>query len=101
MYQKRNPTWEEYLSYLEYAYNSSKDSANGFSLFILMYGFQPRSPIAVGLEKEKLQSISSLKTCKACCRLHATTYVVFKFEPEFMLIKVNIRSLSMKVTWSF
>lgn len=53
---KKQSNWEEYLPHLEFTYNSSKHSATGFSPFMLMYGFQPRSPI-VGLEKEKLQSV--------------------------------------------
>ena len=54
---KKQSNWEEYLPHLEFAYNSSKHSATGFSPCMLMYGFQPRSPIAVGLEKENLQSV--------------------------------------------
>ena len=54
---KKQSKWEEYLLHLEFAYNSSKHLATVFSPFMLMYGFQPRSPIVVGLEKEKLQSV--------------------------------------------
>ncbi|MCO5548790.1 hypothetical protein L7F22_002252 [Adiantum nelumboides] len=54
---KKQSNWEEYLPILEFAYNSSKHSAIGFTPFMLMYGFQPRSPMVVGLEKEKIQFV--------------------------------------------
>ncbi|MCO5557840.1 hypothetical protein L7F22_011412 [Adiantum nelumboides] len=54
---KKQSNWEDYLPILEFAYNSSKHSATGFTPFMLMYGFQPRSPMAVCLEKEKIHSI--------------------------------------------
>ena len=54
---KKQSNWEEYLTHLEFAYNSSKHAATGFNPFMLIYGFQPRSHIALGLEKEKLQSV--------------------------------------------
>lgn len=47
----RQSYWERYLPQLEFAYNGSKHSATGFSPFMLMYGFEPKSPIVVGLEK--------------------------------------------------
>ncbi|MCO5609704.1 hypothetical protein L7F22_063936 [Adiantum nelumboides] len=54
---KKQSNWEDYLPILEFAYNSSKHSATGFTPFMLMYGFQPRSPMTVGLEKEKIQLV--------------------------------------------
>ena len=54
---KKQSNWEEYLPHLDFAYNSSKHSTAWFSPFMLMYGFQPRSLIAIELEKEKLQFV--------------------------------------------
>ncbi|MCO5589320.1 hypothetical protein L7F22_043286 [Adiantum nelumboides] len=54
---KKQSNWKDYLPILKFAYNSFKHSATDFTPFMLMYGFQPRSPMAVGLEKEKIQSV--------------------------------------------
>ncbi|RYA67920.1 hypothetical protein DD598_26420, partial [Enterobacter cloacae complex sp. 2DZ2F16B1] len=54
---KKQSDWEEYLPILEFAYNSAKHVTTGFSPFMLMYGFQPRSPITVGLATKKLQQV--------------------------------------------
>ena len=42
---------------LEFADNSAKHVTTGFSPFMLMYGFQPRSPVSVGLANEKIQQV--------------------------------------------
>ena len=54
---KRQSNKEDYLSSLEFAYNSPKHVPMGYSPFMLMYGFQPRAPIMVGLANERIQSI--------------------------------------------
>ena len=54
---KNQTNWEDYLSILEFAYNSAKHVTTGFSPFMLMYGFQPRSPMTVGLANEKIQQV--------------------------------------------
>ena len=46
--------WEDYLPTLEFAYNSAKHVTTGFCPFMLMYGFQPRSRVTVGLANEKI-----------------------------------------------
>lgn len=53
---KRQTNWKEYLPIVEFAYNSAKHSSTGYSPFMLMDGFQPRAPYAVGLQKEKVQA---------------------------------------------
>ena len=54
---KKQTNWEDYLPILEFAYNSAKHVSTKFSPFMLMYGFQPRSPVAVGLATEKLHHV--------------------------------------------
>ena len=54
---KRQSNWEDYLPILEFAYNSAKNVTTGFSPFMLMYGFQPRSPVTIGLGNERIQHV--------------------------------------------
>ena len=53
----KQTNWEDYLPILEFGYNSAKHVSTKFSPFMLMYGFQPRSPITIGLANEKLQHV--------------------------------------------
>ena len=41
---------------LEFAYNSSKHASLGYRPFMLMYGFQPLTPIEVNIHCDKLES---------------------------------------------
>ena len=52
---KKQTNWEDQLPVLEFAYNNAKH--RGFSPFMLMYGFQPISPVTVGLANEKIQQV--------------------------------------------
>ena len=52
---KKQSDWESYLPIIEFAYNSAKHVSTGFSPFMLMYGFQPRSRVSVGLANEKIK----------------------------------------------
>ena len=54
---KRQSNWEDYLPILEFAYNSAKHVTTGFSPFMLMYGFQPRSLVTLGLANEKIHQV--------------------------------------------
>ena len=54
---KKQTNWEDYLPILEFAYNSAKHVTTGLSPFMVMYGFQPRSPILVGLANECIHQV--------------------------------------------
>ena len=49
---KKQKNWEDYSPILEFAYYSAKHVTTRFSPFTLMYGYQPRSLITVGLVME-------------------------------------------------
>ncbi|MCO5608753.1 hypothetical protein L7F22_062968 [Adiantum nelumboides] len=110
---KKQSNWKDYLPILEFAYNNSKHSVTGFTPFMLMYGFQPRSPMAVGLEKEKIQYVKDFledrnDMLKAACESirsaqdRAKTYankarrkVTFE-KGDFVFLKVPAKSETMK-----
>ena len=54
---KKQSNWESYFPIIEFAYNSAKHVSTGFSPFMLMYGFQPHSPVSVGLANEKISKV--------------------------------------------
>ena len=44
---KKQSSWEDYLHMVDFAYNNAKHSSTGYNPFILMYKFQPTSPITI------------------------------------------------------
>ena len=112
--RKKQTNWEDYLPLLEFAYNSAKHVSTNFSPFMLMYGFQPRSPVTVGLATEKLQHVKDflqdhmdmLKLARQNVRQAQDWYkkytdvhrrqVVFK-EDDYVFLRVPKHSQSSKI----
>ena len=110
---KKQSDWESYLPIIEFAYNSAKHVSTSFSPFILMYGFQPRSPVPVGLANEKIHQVkdflqdhmdmsrvSQLSVCQAqdCYKKFADQKrrtVHFK-EGDWVFLKVPENSTSLQ-----
>ena len=53
----RQSNWEDYFPILEFAYNNAKHVTSRFTPFMLMFGFQPRTPVTVGLATEKIHQV--------------------------------------------
>ena len=110
---KKQTNWEDYLPILEFSYNSAKHVSTKFSPFMLMYGFQPRSPILVGLANEKLHHIKDflqdhmdmLKLARCNVQAAQDWYkkytdtnqcpIIFK-EDDYVFLKVPKRSECLK-----
>ena len=56
---KKQTTWEDYLPIMILAYNFAKHVSTGFSTFMLMYEFHPRSPITMGLANEQINMLKN------------------------------------------
>lgn len=59
MIQKNLETWEEFMSYIEFAYNRSVHLATKFSPFEIVYGIDQPTPLPMDerinlMEKRKL-----------------------------------------------
>ena len=52
---KWQSNWEDSLPNLEFAYNRAMHVTIMFSLLMVLCGFQPRSPVTVGLANKKIK----------------------------------------------
>lgn len=56
---KRQRNWEDCLPTVEFAYKKAKHVSTGFCPLILLYDFQPRSPIEMGLATRKTHAVKN------------------------------------------
>ena len=69
--QKNLKSWEEWLPFVEVAYNRSVHSTTTFSPFEIVYGFNPLTPMdLIPLPREKKASLDGEKKEKKVRQLH-------------------------------
>jgi len=95
--QKNLKSWEECLPFVEFAYNRTVHSTNGFSPFEIVYGFNPLTPInLIPLPFEERVSLDGEKKAKMVRQLHEGVRLQIEKKNNFMLLK-QIRD----VNWLF
>jgi len=69
--QKNLKSWEEFLPFIEFAYNRTVHSTTGFSPFEIVYGFNPLTPMdLIPLPFEEKVSLYGEKKAKMVRQLH-------------------------------
>jgi hypothetical protein len=66
--------WEECLQYIEFAYNRYIHSTTKLSLFMVVYGFNPRAPIdLLSLPPSEIVNLDVTQRSEFILKLHETT----------------------------
>jgi hypothetical protein len=66
--------WEEYLPHIEFSYNRSVHSTMKVSLFQIVYGFNPRTPIdLLPLSSLKMTCFDASQRSEFIFKMHETT----------------------------
>jgi hypothetical protein len=69
--EKNLKSWEEFLPFVEFAYNRTMYSTTGFSPFEIVYGFNPLTPMdLIHLPFEERVSLDGEKKAKMVRQLH-------------------------------
>jgi hypothetical protein len=86
--QKNLKSWEECLPFVEFAYNRTVHSTNGFSPFEIIYGFNPLTPInLIPLPFEERVSLDGEKKAKMVRQLHEGVRLQIEKKNNFTLLK--------------
>jgi hypothetical protein len=71
--------WEKCFPYIEFAYNRSIHSTTKLSLFMVVYGFNPRAPIDfLPLPPSKIVNLGITQCSEFILKLHETTKLQIK-----------------------
>ena len=69
--QKNLKHWDDCLRFIEFAYNRSVHSTTNFSLFEIVFGFNPLTPLdLLPLQVNEMTSLDGQKKVKMVKKLH-------------------------------
>ena len=69
--QKNLKNWDDYLPFIEFAYNRSVHSTTNFSPFEIVFGFNPLTPLdLLPLQVNEMTSLDGQKKVKMVKKLH-------------------------------
>jgi len=69
--QKNLKNWEDYLSFIEFAYNHSVHSTINYSPFEIVYGFNPLKPLdLISLHVDEMVSLDDNQKAQVVKDLH-------------------------------
>src|SRR5262249_38299994 len=87
---KNLKTWEECWPYIEFAYNRSMHSTTGLSLFEVVYGFNPLTPLdLIPLPINKRQSLDGKKNVELVKSIHDKVRLQIVKRNEQVAAQVN------------
>ena len=69
--QKNLKNWDDYLPFIEFAYNRSVHSTTNFSPFEIVFGFNPLTPLdLLPLQVNEMTSLDGQKKVEMVKKLH-------------------------------
>ena len=88
--QKNLKNWEDYLPFIEFAYNRSVHSTTNFSQFENVYNFNPLTPLnLLPLPVNEMTSLDGQKKAEMVKKLHESIQQHIKKKNEQYATKAN------------
>ena len=88
--QKNLKNWEDWLSFIEFAYNHNVHSTTEFSLFEILYGLNPLTPMdLIALPVDKRVSLDGNRKARVVKTLHESVRQQIKKRNRVHATKAN------------